>query len=258
MRALPLILFLALVLTTPASFARARTADAFQGWTSFIVAADWTDSRGQTIEAFDNAGRDLSLAFERAGFDPDLMVTRFLNPGHPQTSTPRDAIERLEATAARGTRGCLAYFTSHGAPSRGNQPGYIVFGPGGRLEPASMRSILERACGSRPTVVVISACFSGGFIPALAAPNRLIITAARMDRSSFGCGAGITYPYFDECVMRSLETAPDFIALANQARACVSERERAEGLTPPSEPQVSIGAHMQLLAPTLRFRRDAP
>ena len=238
--------------------ARSQTADAFSGWTSFIVAADWTDSRGQTIEAFDNARRDLALAFQRAGFERALMADYTLNPEHREAVTPAEAIAGFEAAAARGTAGCLAYITSHGAPSRNTQPGYIVFGPDGRIEPAGMRSILERTCGTRPTVVVISACFSGGFIPALAAPNRMIITAARLDRSSFGCGAGITYPYIDECVIQALESTPDFIALANDARTCVAQRERAEGLSPPSEPQVSIGAHMQLLAPTLRFRRGGP
>lgn len=253
-----LIALIAAALAVLASPVRAQPADAFRGWASFIVAADWTDSRGRPIEAFDNARRDLARAFEAVGFDRELMVDRTLNPERPDTAAPGEALRDFETAAQQGTRGCLAYFTSHGAPSRGSQPGFIVFGPGGRLEPASMRTILERTCGTRPTVVVVSACFSGGFIPALAAPNRLIITAARLDRSSFGCGAGVTYPYFDDCVMRSLETAPDFIALAGQARACVAERERAEGLSPPSEPQVSIGAHMQLLAPTLRFRRDAP
>jgi hypothetical protein len=38
-------------------------------------------------------------------------------------------------------------------------------------------------------------------------------------------------------------------------RACVKKREEAEGLSPASEPQVSIGANMQLLLPTLRFNR---
>jgi hypothetical protein len=38
-------------------------------------------------------------------------------------------------------------------------------------------------------------------------------------------------------------------------RSCVKDREEAEGLTPASEPQVFIGADMQLLAPTLRFSR---
>jgi hypothetical protein len=113
-------------------------------------------------------------------------------------------------------------------------------------------------CPDRPTVLVVSACFSGIFVDGLAAPNRMIITAARRDRTSFGCGADATYPYFDGCIIEGLTTAPDFIALANSARACVKRREEAEELTPGSEPQVSIGANMQFLLPTLRFTQQAP
>ncbi len=37
-------------------------------------------------------------------------------------------------------------------------------------------------------VFVISACYSGGFIDALKDENTMIVTAARSDRASFGCG----------------------------------------------------------------------
>jgi len=82
----------------------------------------------------------------------------------------------------------------------------------------------------------------------------MVMTAARRDRSSFGCAADALYPYFDECVLDGLKTAPDFIALSRAATSCVAAREQAEGLSPASEPQTAIGANMQLLLPTLRFR----
>jgi hypothetical protein len=41
--------------------------------------------------------------------------------------------------------------------------------------------------GVRHKVVVISACYSGVFIPPLANPNVLVITAADADHPSFGC-----------------------------------------------------------------------
>lgn len=39
-------------------------------------------------------------------------------------------------------------------------------------------------------VFVISACYSGGFIDALKGDSTMVITAARGDRASFGCGSG--------------------------------------------------------------------
>jgi hypothetical protein len=38
-------------------------------------------------------------------------------------------------------------------------------------------------------VFVISACYSGGFIDALKDKDTMVVTAARSDRASFGCGA---------------------------------------------------------------------
>ena len=56
----------------------------------------------------------------------------------------------------------------------------------GILRPGVLANMLDRTCGKRPTVVIISACFSGVFLPALASSNRMVLTAARPDRTSFG------------------------------------------------------------------------
>ena len=226
----------------------AHAQSRFDGWASSVSAADWRDSDGRPIAAFDNAQRDLTTAFQRAGFDPDAMISVSLRPDVPNPVEAEDSLRRFAEAAQRAPRGCLFYVTSHGSPEG------LVFGPEATLEPERLIPVLRRICGDRPTVVVLSACFSGIFVDGLKAPNRMVMTAARRDRSSFGCAADATYPYFDECVLESLKTAPDFIALSRATTACVAAREQAEGLTPASEPQTAIGATMQLLLPTLRFR----
>jgi len=243
---------LALVVLFLAVSGAAQAQSRFDGWASAVIAGDWRSTRGAPIQAFDNAQRDLAAAFVAAGFKPADMVSLTLRPDRAEPITPQAAMAQVKAATARATKGCFFYLTSHGSPQG------AVFGPNATLTPIALGTLLQEACGSRPTVVVVSACFSGVFVPALAAPNRLVITAARRDRSSFGCSEDATYPYFDGCILQSLPTAGDFVALANQARACVAEREKAENLEPPSEPQVSIGAQMQLLAPTLRFNRPTP
>ena len=85
----------------------------------------------------------------------------------------------------------------------------------------------------------------------LAAPNRLIVTAARPDRSSFGCGEGDRYPFFDACVLEAWPGAADFLALGRTVQACVARREREQRLSPPSEPQISAGARIRPLLPLL-------
>jgi len=227
--------------------ARAQT---FDGWASAVIAGDWRDGRGRPIDAFDNAQRDLSRAFADAGLPADSMVVASLRPDAKTPVTATDILARFQTTARHADKGCLFYVTSHGSPEG------AVFGPEATLAPEHLIPLIGRACGTRPTVIVISACFSGVFIDGLKAPNRMIMTAARRDRSSFGCGTDAVYPYFDECVLKGLVDSPDFIALSRAASACVAERERAEGLSPPSEPQTYIGPTMQLLLPTLRFNRS--
>ncbi|MDP2764933.1 MAG: C13 family peptidase [Brevundimonas sp.] len=250
-RGLIIILAVLLGLAAPAQAQTAASAGRFQGWTSAIVAADWRDGANRPIEAFDNARRDLVKGFLGAGFPRATMVDYSLRPDVPQPSSASDVLDGLNAAAARGTAGCLLYFTSHGVPTA------MVFGDEPRMTPDMMANLVRGACGTRPTVVIVSACYSGIFVNALAAPNRMVLTAASRERTSFGCGADETYPWFDGCVIETLPTATDFLALAAGTRACVARKETERGVSPASEPQMFVGAEMQLRLPTLRFNRPA-
>ena len=87
------------------------------------------------------------------------------------------------------------------------------------ISPDKMAAIVGNACGSRPTVVIIAACYSGVFVPALAAPNRMVFTAARPDRPSFGCGDSDRYTFFDQCFLEAVPQSGDFPGLADRIRA---------------------------------------
>jgi hypothetical protein len=246
-----LIIVLAVVLGLAAS-AHAQTAapaSRFAIWSSAIVAADWRDSADRPIQAFDNARRDLVKGFLAAGFPRANMVDYSLRPDAPQPVSASTVLEGINAAAARGTSGCLLYFTSHGVPTA------MVFGEAPRMTPDMMANLVRSACGTRPTVVIVSACYSGIFVNALSAPNRMVLTAASRERTSFGCGADETYPWFDGCILETLPTATDFLALAAGTRACVSRMETERGIRLPSEPQLFVGSEMQLRLPTLRFSR---
>lgn len=91
-------------------------------------------------------------------------------------------------------------------------------------------------------VVVVNACYSGGFVPPLAGDGTLVITAARPDRSSFGCGSDSDATYFGRAwLVDALNQNPDPIAAFQLAKAEVARWERHDKLTP-SEPQISLGA----------------
>lgn len=223
-------------------------------WAVGILAADWRDSEGGPIDAFENARRDLASAFAGVGFSADNITHMSLRPRElgGYSLTTAEVFSAFEQQAAAATAGCLFYFTSHGVPQG------IVMGGEGLLSPDQLNTLIGQWCGERPTVVVVSACFSGVFVPALAASNRLVMTAARPDRSSFGCGAGVIYPVFDNCVLDSLVDADDFVDLAKLTRQCVAMRERQQRLWPPSEPQANIGEDVDDLFVFLNFERAAP
>lgn len=229
--------------------APAEAQSRFSGWAAAVVSADWRDHAGHPIAAFDNARRDVVAGLLGAGFSRANLVDYSLRPDVPNPVEARTALQGVAAAATRATDGCLLYFTSHGTPDG------MVFGPDGQVTPDMMANMVRSWCGARPTVVIVSACYSGIFVDGLKAPNRMVLTAASRERPSFGCGADETWPWFDACVLEALPQATDFLALAAGARACVSRRERETGVELPSEPQLFVGADMQMRLPTLRFSR---
>ncbi|EAR07812.1 hypothetical protein MED297_05189 [Reinekea sp. MED297] len=87
-------------------------------------------------------------------------------------------------------------------------------------------------------IIGISACFSGGFIPELKDPNTLIFTAARADRTSFGCSDDNDFTFFGRAFFeQALPQTHSFRYAFHQAYDLVSEWEKAEGYQQ-SEPQL--------------------
>jgi hypothetical protein len=215
-------------------------AGLFSDWAAVVVAGDWHNHSGGPSEAFDNARRDVSADLMRMGFLPDNVEQFSVRPDnypqeHAGASDAHTIATALWDLSNRTSAGCLVYFTSHGSPD-GLVLGDTTYAPG------SLSQMLDNTCSDRPTVVIISACFSGVFVPALQAPNRMILTAARPDRTSFGCGQADRYPYFDQCVLETLPASSDFPDFGRAVQACVAAREKKERVAPPSEPQLWVGA----------------
>jgi hypothetical protein len=91
-------------------------------------------------------------------------------------------------------------------------------------------------------VVVVNACYSGGFLPPLKSAGTMVITAARADRSSFGCGSDSDITYFGRAwLVDGLNHTPDFMEAFRHASSEIAQWEAKDKLTP-SEPQISVGA----------------
>src|SRR5439155_2164488 len=133
--------------------------------------------------------------------------------------------------------------TTHGSPA-----GLAV--KAGRLTqmltPPNLAEMLART-GVRHKVVVISACYSGVFIPRLANPDMLVITAADADHPSFGCRDKAKWTYFGDAFFNvALRQASSLKEAFVVARALVQKRELREH-SEPSSPQMAGGANVQPL-----------
>jgi hypothetical protein len=114
------------------------------------------------------------------------------------------------------------------------------------LTPAQLKGMLDRA-RIENRVIVVSACHSGSFIPALAGPTSLIITAARADRTSFGCEDRRRWTYFGDAYFnRALRQDTSFVRAFERAKRLVRLWEAAEKLQP-SLPQIAGGEALEPL-----------
>jgi hypothetical protein len=108
------------------------------------------------------------------------------------------------------------------------------------LSAREVREILDKH-GIEWRVVIVSACYSGSFIEALASPRTLVITAAASDRSSFGCSHDNEWTYFGEAYFgHALSEASGFVEAFDIAAERITQRESEEGKKP-SMPQISVG-----------------
>jgi hypothetical protein len=99
--------------------------------------------------------------------------------------------------------------------------------------------------GIRWRVIIISACYAGGFIDALRNPHTIIITAAAPDRTSFGCGTDSELTYFGEAFYRdALPKASSLHEAFESARAAIGRREHRERVEP-SEPQADFAPGLE-------------
>jgi hypothetical protein len=108
------------------------------------------------------------------------------------------------------------------------------------LTPERLAGMLQRS-GIKNRIIIISACHSGSFIPALQDPGTVVMTAARADRTSFGCSDEREWTYFGDALFnRALRSTYSLTEGFDIAKATIGEWEATEHLTP-SEPQIFVG-----------------
>lgn len=137
----------------------------------------------------------------------------------------------------------VLFFTSHGSSQHRLATDFSPF----RLNDVGANTIKQALDEAeiKWRVIIISACYSGGFIAPLAGPSTLLITAAGSERQSFGCGHDGKYTYFGEAFFeQGLKQTGSFISAFERATKIIHERENKEGFEN-SEPQISVGVEIE-------------
>lgn len=112
------------------------------------------------------------------------------------------------------------------------------------LDPEVLRDMLDEA-GIVRRVIVISSCYSGGFVEALKNDNSLIISASAADKTSFGCSNDADFTYFGRAYFKNgLQKTDSFIDAFALAKTEIAAREKQEGFES-SDPQIWVGKHIR-------------
>jgi Peptidase C13 family len=215
--------------------ARAEMSGDTGNWQVVLAAGDDAEP------VFDNATREMTRRLAAHGVPIGnihrLSASSTELGGKVELAYADILLRRISELPARPGDRCLIFLTSHG--ERG--AGLWLARSSRALSPDELANALSRGCATVPTIVIVSACYSGGFASGkMAKPNRIILTAARGDRPSFGCQAHRTYNFFDECLLGVLPQSATWRAVFDGANRCVHRMEQALGMRP-SEPQAYFG-----------------
>jgi hypothetical protein len=155
----------------------------------------------------------------------------------------RQALEHVGSTMDTEEDVLLLYVSSHGSEKHELVVDFrpIRFSP---ITPETLKSALDDS-KIRWKVIVVSSCYSGGFIDALKDARTLIVTASSADRQSFGCGAGSEATYLAQALFgEALRNTFSFETAFERARTRIEQWEREQNHKP-SQPQLYVGAEIR-------------
>ena len=193
------------------------------------------------------AGDGRQEVFRReVAFVDELMARRFDTRGRSVSLVnSRSSAERLPMATAHSIELALAalagkmdlerdllfvYLTSHGSSTH-----ELALGAKGLTLPdlpAARLGELLKGSGVRNQVVVVSACYAGGFIPVLQSERTWVIASAQADRRSFGCADDNDFTYFGRALFKeSLGDATTLSGAFERANQLVQEWEARDAAT---------------------------
>ena len=181
-------------------------------------------------ERMGTTGRSIALASSEAALDQLAIAS---------TTNLARALKTVGRAMNPDEDVLFLYITAHGDREQrlsASQPPLEL----ASLTPTALSRMLQDS-GIKWRVIVVSACYAGGYIEPLRDDNTVVIAAAAPDRTSFGCEADRNFTYFGEAYFRdALARTRSFTGAFELARKLISQREKAEHLEP-SLPQMWAG-----------------
>jgi hypothetical protein len=197
-------------------------------------------------------------------FDAEGRVVHLVNHAstvqtHPWATTLnlQRAIDAIAQRMDRDNDVLVVYMTSHGASdfklAASHWPLQVP-----ALSPGELREALDNA-GIRHRVIAISACYSGGWIDALASDTTLVMTAADATHTSYGCGRLSELTFFGRAMFdEQLRKTHSFEQAFSRAVPVIKQREidagKEDGF---SNPQIKAGSGIGPVLRALEQRLDA-
>jgi Peptidase C13 family len=182
----------------------------------------------------------------RERFGSEGKTIRLVNNSKSLADSPiasvtslRRSLQRVAEVMNNGEDLLFLFLTSHGSATHRFS---LDFSPLQlhELDPEKLRALLDQS-GIQNRVVVISACYSGGFIEPLKNENTLVISASAPDKNSFGCSNEAEWTYFGKAFFdEALRKTHSFVEALEIAKPVIAAREKEQGYTP-SEPQMALG-----------------
>jgi len=180
----------------------------------------------------DTSGRSVTLVNHRSSPQPEATLKSL-----------EHVLNQVAVRMDRDEDVLFLHLTTHGSSNHVllfRHPSGELYG----LTPKHLQGLLAKA-QIRNRVILISACYSGGFIAPLANPDTLIITAAELNRKSYGCGNDSEITDFSRAYyLKALRQTRYLPAAARIAQQIIHGEESATKREH-SYPRMQLGVSME-------------
>jgi hypothetical protein len=201
------------------------------------------------------AGKVLSRRYNAAGHTIVLAGTDGDGPSTLPNGSPRNlavALARVAELMDKKQDVLVLYTAGHGAKVglayHDADDGF------GIIPPARMARMFDEL-GIKNRLLILSACFSGIFVPTLSSDNTALFTAASADRTSFGCQSDRDWTFYGDAMINNALRQPVPLAKAGEnAQALIAKWEGMNSDITPSQPQIAIGSKVSTWLTPLEAR----